>query len=255
MESSRNNPVPERIAPRQLPGIYMILCVYTNKRYYGLSSNISARLSQHKSRLRRNIHEIPELQRDWNLYGETNFQFSVVFISKDATKEELEALEMEHISRNHNICYNKWLPASRKKQDNPFWGQEHTQESRDQISRSLRESYQTNPQQGLGIQLKGKIYPSIAEAARQTTHSRDTIRRWLNDPNNPNCILIDENQKTSKAAADSEKTKAPPSNKNRPVRVDGVLYPSIGEAARQTGYSRTILQRRLKQQENQKENN
>ncbi len=45
----QDNPVPIRMAPRQLPGVYMILCLVNNKRYYGESKNVSARLSQHKS--------------------------------------------------------------------------------------------------------------------------------------------------------------------------------------------------------------
>jgi hypothetical protein len=94
-ESTRKNPVPSPIAPRQLPGVYMILCLVNNKRYYGESKNVSARLSQHKSRLRRNIHEIPDLQNDFNLYGDQSFRFSAVFLSKHSTLEERITLEIQ----------------------------------------------------------------------------------------------------------------------------------------------------------------
>lgn len=223
----------------------MILCFYNNKRYYGESGNVSARLSQHKSRLRRNIHEIPELQRDWNLYGETSFEFSVIFISKDCTKAEREALEIELIARFHNICYNKFDKSTRKKQNNPFWGHSHSEEARNQISKSLSEYYKDREPEGLAIRLKGQLYPSISEASRQTKHSRDTIRRWLNDPNNLDCIQIDVSQpcKIEILQQDQEiqNTGLP-----KKIQLNGVIYRSISEAAKQLGCSRSNIQRRLR---------
>jgi len=192
--ASTNNPVPDRIAPRQLPGIYMILCLKNNKRYYGETTNVSARLSQHKSRLRRNIHEVPELQRDWNLYGEDFFEFSVLFISRDCEKTQREALELEYIARHYDLCYNKIINSSRKKENNPFWGHKHSEETKQQISKSRIENSKGSLPEGLAIMLKGEKYPSVSEAARKTNHSRDTIRRWLKDPNNTSCELIDISQ-------------------------------------------------------------
>jgi hypothetical protein len=84
----QNNSVPNRLAPRQLPGVYMVLCLKNNKRYYGESTNLSVRLSQHKSRLKRNLHENLELQGDFNLYGENNFEFSCIYISRTCSKAE-----------------------------------------------------------------------------------------------------------------------------------------------------------------------
>lgn len=96
------------MSPRQLPGVYMILCLANNKRYYGESNNVSSIISQHKSRLRINIHEIPELQHDFNLYGEENFEFSAIYLSKDCTKNQRVALETEFIGRFYGLCYNKF---------------------------------------------------------------------------------------------------------------------------------------------------
>nr|ALO21551.1 putative GIY YIG homing endonuclease [Haematococcus lacustris] len=103
------------MAPRQLPGIYMILCLKNNKRYYGETTNVSARLSKHKSKLRRNIHEVSELQRDWNIYGESFFEFITLYISSVCNKIQRVALEVEYIARHYDICYNKILNSSRKK--------------------------------------------------------------------------------------------------------------------------------------------
>ena len=237
----------------------MILCCYNNKRYYGESGNVSARLSQHKSRLRRNIHEIPELQRDWNLYGETSFEFSVIFISKDCTKAEREALEIELIARFHNICYNKFDKSTRKKQNNPFWGHSHSEEARNQISKSLSEYYKDRDSkrtpEGLAIRLKGQLYPSLSEASRQTKHSRDTIRRWLNDPKNLDCIQIDVSQPFKIEILQQDLLFREPllpsseiQNTGLPkkIQLNGVIYRSIAEAAKQLGCSRSNIQRRLR---------
>lgn len=227
----------------------MILCFYNNKRYYGESGNVSARLSQHKSRLRRNIHEIPELQRDWNLYGETSFEFSVIFISKDCTKAEREALEIELIARFHNICYNKFDKSTRKKQNNPFWGHSHSEEARNQISKSLSEYYKDREPEGLAIRLKGQLYPSISEASRQTKHSRDTIRRWLNDPNNLDCIQIDVSQPSPsghKIEILQQDQEIQNTGLPKKIQLNGVIYRSISEAAKQLGCSRSNIQRRLR---------
>ncbi len=248
-KKTTNYPVPNRMSPRQLPGVYMILCLANNKRYYGESTNVSSRLSQHKSRLRRNIHEIPELQHDWNLYGESSFEFSALFLSRDCDKAQREALELESIARYHNICYNKFTKSSRKKENNPFWKQTHSDETRKQISLSLAEHYKTRMPEGLAINLKGKIYPSISEASRETNHSRDTIRRWLKDPNNLDCFQIDtsrpqENDQFSLGypLSNQEKNIGLP----KPISLDGKVYPSIAEASRNLGCSRSNIQRRLR---------
>lgn len=199
-ENNKNNPVPNRMAPRQLPGVYIILCLVNNKRYVGESRNVSARLSQHKSRLRRNIHEIPELQRDFNIYGEENFIFSPIWMDKNSTPEERSALEIEFIGRFYSLCYNKFSKRNRKGENNLFCGRTHSTETVEQISRTLSENYKNKPLEGFAIQLYGVIYPSITEASRKTKHSRDTIRRWLNDPSNLNCIAVDSSQPRNTAS-------------------------------------------------------
>jgi len=266
--STQNNPVPNRMAPRQLPGVYMILCLVNNKRYYGESTNVSSRISQHKSRLRRNIHEIPELQRDFNLYGQENIQFSAVYISKDCTKEQRVALETELIGRFYGLCYNKFDKTTRQKENNPFWGRTHlcSEETRKQIGKSKAENQGdlSSVLEGFPILLKGAVYPSISEASRQTKHSRDTIRRWLNDPNNTNCVAVDASKSRGlpEAQANAPSGHQPfeglqsqdPLVSNtgfaKRVSINGVTYPSIAEAARLQGCSRANIQHLLRDHPN-----
>lgn len=236
-------PVPKRMAPRQRPGVYIILCIKNNKRYYGESVNVSARLSQHKSRLRRNFHEIPELQHDWNLYGEVFFKFSAVYMSLDCDRAERQAIELKYVSQQLAVCYNKFVQTSRKKQNNPFWGKSHTEETKKQISRSLSENYQNRIPEGIQILLNNKIYPSISEASRQTNHSRDTIRRWLNDPKNKNCqTFIKKTVESNRIVKNNQKNRG----LAKPISLNGTRYHSISDASRKLNCSRADIQRRLK---------
>ena len=59
-------------------GIYRIKNIVTGKVYIGLSKNIRARFSQHKSKLRYNKHVNSYLQNSWNKYGEENFEFKAI---------------------------------------------------------------------------------------------------------------------------------------------------------------------------------
>lgn len=242
LEIETKNLVPKRMAPRQLPGVYIVVCHANNKCYIGESTNVSARLSQHKSRLRRNIHEVSELQHDWNHYKESFFEFSALFMARDCSKAQREAFELEMIQCHVHFCYNKVARCSRKKQKNPFWRRHHTKTSRKQIGKSLAENYKNRLCEGLKIQLKGKLYPSISEASRQTNHSRDTIRRWLNDPNNSCAILM--NRPTIEIS--KNKTNPRPRGLYKPVCLDGINYSSISEASRKLDCSRANIQRRLR---------
>nr|ALO21030.1 putative GIY-YIG homing endonuclease [Lobochlamys segnis] len=232
------------MAPRQLPGVYMVLCLVNNKRYYGESKNISQRISQHKSRLRRNIHEILELQRDFNLYGEESFEFSAIYLSKDFTLEQRVALEIELIGRFNNLCYNKFDKNSHKKENNPFWGHEHSDESRQQRAKTLKERRTEKPLEGLPILLNNAIYPSLSEASRQTNHSRDTIRRWLNDPSNTNCVAVDASKPREGLLTQDPFLANTALAKS--VSIYGDIYPSIAQAARERNCSRANIQRLLK---------
>lgn len=59
-------------------GVYQILCIPTGKIYIGSAVDPWARWGKHRSNLRRGTHHNFHLQRAWNKYGETNFEFSVL---------------------------------------------------------------------------------------------------------------------------------------------------------------------------------
>ena len=54
-------------------GIYQIKCTQTKKAYLGSTGNIIKRLKQHYKQLKSNRHPNPEMQLDFNQWGEKSF--------------------------------------------------------------------------------------------------------------------------------------------------------------------------------------
>lgn len=178
---TEHNSVPNRILPRKQPGLYMIRCISNDWRYYGESNNVSGRLASHKSLLTRQIHPNKCLQHDWNFYGVDYFDFVVLFMGP---KWELpyirRAKETELIVLNREFSYNILENSSKPGDQNPFWGKLHSPETKKKISEALKG--RPNDLLGRKISIRGIIYPSIAEASRQTNIARKTIRQKINDP-------------------------------------------------------------------------
>jgi hypothetical protein len=182
--ASQDNPVLNRIQPRKQPGLYMVHCLVNDKRYYGESKNVSARLNSHRSLLNRKIHPNTLLQHDWNTYGINNFEFIVLFMGSTWEKhEDRLCKETELILADRSLCYNYLVTSSRPLSLNPFFGKRHSEETKKAIGDAMRNV----PKDSLGtpIVVNGIIYPSITEASRQTGHARKTLRNKLNngDPN------------------------------------------------------------------------
>lgn len=166
--------------PRKLPGIYMVLCVVNDYRYYGETSNVSGRLASHKSMLRRQIHTNSKLQTDWNFYGESLFDFVVLYIGEDwQFKPNRLTMESKLITQNSERCYNMFESfQSRVNELNGFYQKRHSEKTKKRMS--LAKKNIPNDILGRKICILGKIYPSIAQASRDLGHSRKLIRTRVN---------------------------------------------------------------------------
>jgi group I intron endonuclease len=102
----------EHLLPPGTMGVYSITCVANGWVYIGSSMSVRGRWTTHKSWLRNGTHKTPQLQADWNTYGEDSFLFEMVSIIEDKTK--LRDCEQEHITAAiaTGKCYNL-SPSSR----------------------------------------------------------------------------------------------------------------------------------------------
>lgn len=183
----KENPVSNQIQPKKQPGLYMVRNSNNDKRYYGESANVSGRLASHKSLLIRQIHPNLRLQQDWNLYGGEIFEFVVLYMGPAWEKKEDRLIkETLLILADRSVCYNYLEGNLKPTEQNPFWGRTHSEETKKKIGDSMRGI----PKDILGRRLKidGIVYPSIAEASRQTGHSRKYLRKRLNDPMDLGCM-------------------------------------------------------------------
>lgn len=88
-------------------GIYEIFNIINGKSYIGQSTNITQRLSKHKTELKHNKHQNLHLQNAWNKYGEYNFIFNVI---EYCDIDELDDIEKYYINvwnlTNNQYGYN-----------------------------------------------------------------------------------------------------------------------------------------------------
>ena len=97
---------------KQLPSaVYKITNTKTGTIYIGQSTQYQSRWNCHKSHLRYNKHETPQLQEDYNTYGEEAFVFEVIEeLPCDTSPDVLLEKEGEQIKkhlREGKELYNK----------------------------------------------------------------------------------------------------------------------------------------------------
>ena len=181
-------------------GIYIISCVNNSKHYVGESQNVTARLCAHKNKLKKNIHENQELQFDFNLYGENNFEFQKLTFGYGLNKEKRLILETQILltlqPENRYNIYINW--KQRDKYTNSFFGKTHTIEARK--AQSLVKKNNTSPFKGKKqsnetkqmlsrinsnktiverrkpVIIDSVYYESISEASQKTGYNRRLIR-------------------------------------------------------------------------------
>lgn len=176
------NFVPNWIFPRKQPGLYMIHCLNNDWRYYGESSNVSARIASHRNMLWRNIHPNVLLQKDWVDFNQA-FQFQVLYMGPAWHEAYVRrGKETELIVLDRHQCYNvsSGLPGSRSGNKNGFWHRTHHPETKRRIGLALKG--RPNDVLGRALKVKDTHYVSIAEASRQTGISRKTLSKKASDP-------------------------------------------------------------------------
>src|SRR3972149_846536 len=83
-------------------GVYRILCSVNGKSYIGSSVGIVRRFRTHRNELRRGTHANPHLQRVWNKYGESAFEFQVLEMCDESVLRQREKEIIDRVRPEFN---------------------------------------------------------------------------------------------------------------------------------------------------------
>ena len=153
--------------------IYKIENRLNNRIYIGSAINFNNRKSKHLFKLRKGIHHSPILQNAWNKYGEDNFIFSI--IENILVNNHLLVREQYYIDTlkpYYNCCK---IAGNRL-------GLRHSKETRDKISKGLKEKFTRDPHPMKGKTLtafsKNQISNSLVKAITQYDLQGNKIQEW-----------------------------------------------------------------------------
>jgi group I intron endonuclease len=114
----------------KISGIYSITHISNGKMYVGSAIDIEKRWSEHRSELNHIKHDNPRLQNSWNKYGEQQFNFRLLEEVKDPSK--LLEREQYWIDSLHSSNRNKGFNIRKVAESN--FGLKHTEETKEKIS-------------------------------------------------------------------------------------------------------------------------
>lgn len=200
-------------------GVYQIKNLFNGKIYIGSTlTSFIYRWRQHSSKLKLGKHENNHLQSSYNKYGESNFEYSVLYIgtSKDDIRSKEQELINSFDSCNHNKGYNldfivdrsirsdgtkRKISLSRKGKcsgsSNGFYGKTHTEEVKEHIRQahigkrlSDTTKEKMSEKKKIKVKINGIIYPSIKDAAEKLGLSKATLSRWVKDERKINYEVV-----------------------------------------------------------------
>ncbi|MDD2470089.1 MAG: GIY-YIG nuclease family protein [Bacilli bacterium] len=115
-------------------GVYQIKNLVNGKMYIGSSIDINSRWKEHIRDLNNNKHHSLHLQRAWNKYGESSFEFNVLEECNEDTTLEREQYyldKLESFKRDNGYNVSKSSSA-------PMMGRKHSKETKIKISEEVR---------------------------------------------------------------------------------------------------------------------
>lgn len=171
------------IMTEKLCGIYSIINCINSHCYIGSSTNIKQRWNMHLFELRHDKHHSQHLQRAWNKYGASNFEFRILEVLSNFDGLILtEQAWIDKINPEYNIC---------KVCCNTPLGVRRTDETRKKLSKALKGKKQPpcseEHKQKISIALKiacsqEKTKQKKSNASRGRIHS-DEWKQKIGDAN------------------------------------------------------------------------
>lgn len=190
-------------------GVYQIKNLMTNKIYIGsTTTSFIYRWRQHQSKLKMGKHENAHLQSSYIKYGDSSFEYTILYVG--TSLEDIRIKEQEFINALDSCNPNKGYNL-----DNIVDRHNRSEETKRKISASR----------------KGKCAGS-SNGFYGKTHSEE-VRNRIRQAH------------IGKKLSDNTKAKMSEKRKIK-VRINGIIYPSIKEAAQELHMSRATLSRWIK---------
>lgn len=99
-------------------GVYRILCLSTGRSYIGGSIRCEDRMRNQKALLRRRIAKSPNLQQEWDEYGEINFVFQIIEVCTPDVLRDREAFWIKNtksrLNSSDEVVWHNFNNAGRK---------------------------------------------------------------------------------------------------------------------------------------------
>lgn len=226
--------------------IYKIVNTLNGKYYVGRTGNLANRIAAHQYLLREGRHHSIHLQKAWDKYDKDVWNV-VEFCKIDTGSDDddiryAQAIESSFLSKENiqNILYNvsessitgtirgrkhhyygkhpsEWMGEAyyanierdRFGENNPFYGKEHSEETKNILREkcalygenngfygkkhtpeSIEKMKRARSFQNCPVSIEGVIYESIREASRKSGYSRDQIRYRLDKEGFPEFVRM-----------------------------------------------------------------
>ena len=160
---------------KTLIGVYKIENTLTGDFYIGSSENIHSRLWQHQNKLKLGKHKNIHLQRAYNKYGQSEFEYRILLQCEKSELLRYEQKLIDKLNPSYNICKiagatrGKNISEKHKKAiSSALKGIPRKQETKDKIKNSLlgiKHTAERNLNQGLAR--KGKPWTVARRMAQE----------------------------------------------------------------------------------------
>ncbi len=157
--------------------IYKITNILTDKCYIGETKkkNPELRWNEHKQKMEKGIG-CPALQNAVRKYGLDKFTFKVLIICFD---EDRYKFEMEYIKKYNSIAPNGYnlTPGG---EGGGFYGKQHSQETKDKLSKLSKQRYINNPHLKKDISERQKIVMNTEDVLNKIKNGLKNSEKWKN---------------------------------------------------------------------------
>jgi len=232
-----------------ISGIYQIVNTINFKSYIGSAKHILYRWTTHRQQLNHGSHHNLHLQRAWSKYGEQSFKF-IVLEDKiighqnllDNEKSWIELLKPEYnigsVGGGDNISKHPKNDEFREKQR--LMAQNRYKNMTDEEKKKLSRIGETNPN------WKGGISKPKCIGCGKLISATRTRCQICSKQGDLNSFYGKHHSEKTKEKIRQKKLGKPNTAQAIKVSINGVIYPSMAEAARQLGIHDSLLTYRFK---------